>query len=223
MILTEEILLLQKRAGIITEAEYKEKMAEVETSTEVSPEEEKAGEKDAQAGLADAADELDQAFADVKASPKDKELKEFEPVSLTLSVLLSAPGILKGLGWLARKISKPFQDDKRKTPAIAKWLAHTGHSWEQKYIVGIAKALQVAFPSHFSKLDPEDENGELYIQAKKVYRGMLIGAALVSGAGAIEADKLIHAAVEGGMTGIKGGEIAVLGKEIAKAAGTSVS
>ena len=106
MIITEEILLLQKRAGIITEAEYKEKMAEVETSTEVSPEEEKAGEKDAQAGLADAADELDQAFADVKASPKDKELKEFEPVSLTLSVLLSAPGILKGLGWLARKISK---------------------------------------------------------------------------------------------------------------------
>jgi hypothetical protein len=29
MILTEEILLLQKRAGIITEAEYKEKLAEV--------------------------------------------------------------------------------------------------------------------------------------------------------------------------------------------------
>ena len=48
MIITEEILLLQKRAGIITEAEYKEKMAEVETSTEVSPEEEKVGEKDAQ-------------------------------------------------------------------------------------------------------------------------------------------------------------------------------
>ena len=31
MILTEEILLLQKRAGIITEGQYKEKMAEAET------------------------------------------------------------------------------------------------------------------------------------------------------------------------------------------------
>ena len=34
MIITEETLLLQKRAGIITETEYKEKMAEVETAQE---------------------------------------------------------------------------------------------------------------------------------------------------------------------------------------------
>jgi hypothetical protein len=33
MILTEEILLLQKRAGIITEAEYKEKLSEVKRTS----------------------------------------------------------------------------------------------------------------------------------------------------------------------------------------------
>jgi hypothetical protein len=223
MILTEEILLLQKRAGIITESEYKEKMAEAEEATKVSPEEEQQLQKDAKAGLADAADELDQIFSGVKPSPKDKELKEIEPITLTASILLSAPGMMKGLGWIARKIAKPFQDDKRKTPAIAKWLAHWGHEWEKQYIIGIAKGLQLAFPDHYSSLDPKDEKGELYLQAKKVFQGILIGAAVVSGAGALEADKLVTAAIEGGMTGIKGGEVAILGKEIAKAAGTAAA
>lgn len=221
MILTEEILLLQKRAGIITETEYKEKMAEVE-ATNQTPEEEAANKKNALAGLTDASDELSQAFSGVKPSPKDKELKEFEPITLTASVIASAPGILKGAGWLARKISKPFQNDKRKTPKIAKWLAKVGHKLEVKYIIGIGKALQVAFPSHFGASDPEDETSELYLQAKKVYRGILIGAAIVSGAGAIDASSAVAAAIEGGMTGIKAGEVAILGKEIAKAAGTSV-
>ena len=51
MILTKEILLFQKRAGIITEVEYKEKIKIIEGEEQVDPEAEENAEQGLDAGL----------------------------------------------------------------------------------------------------------------------------------------------------------------------------
>ena len=75
MILTKEILLFQKRAGIITEVEYKEKIKIIEGEEQVDPEAEENAEQGLDAGLSVLVGGIDS----VEPSPKDKELKEFEP------------------------------------------------------------------------------------------------------------------------------------------------
>ena len=91
MILTEEILLLQKRAGIITESQYKELLFEEELGQDLTDE------------LKQIASQLKSAASSAKVSPKDGELEE---VVLTVSSLIvGAPGLMSFLGKAADGIA----------------------------------------------------------------------------------------------------------------------
>ena len=90
-IITEETLLLQKRAGIINENQYKELLFEVELG------------QDLEAELKQLASQLKSAAANAKPSPKDGELDE---VFLTLaSIIVGAPGLMSFLGKAADGIA----------------------------------------------------------------------------------------------------------------------
>ena len=87
-IITEEILLLQKRAGIITEVEFIKKTTKLKEAEALDPEAKENADQGLDAGLA----ALKSGINSIKPSPKDKELKEFEPISLTVGLIASAPG-----------------------------------------------------------------------------------------------------------------------------------
>jgi hypothetical protein len=209
VILTEEILLLQKRAGIITEAEYKEKMAEVET--EKNPE----ADENAKEGLQKALDALKS--VKVEPSPKDKQLNEFEPVSMTVGLLASAPGLIRGLGSAVNLLSSPFLKDGQKGTIVGNAIKHFGHDLEEAYLRTIADLLKVAFPQTFGEIEYTPDN-ELGKTAKKLYMGILVAAGIQAGLSAANAHDLIVKGIEGGMAALKGSEAAELGAALAKAA-----
>lgn len=209
-ILTEETLLLQKRAGIITEAEYKEKMAEVEAE-EKNPE----ADENAKEGLKKALDALK--ATKVQPSPKDKQLNEFEPVSMTAGLLASAPGLIKGLGSAVNWLSAPFIKDKQKGTVVGNALKHFGHDLEEAYLETISSLLKAAFPQTFGEMEYSPDN-ELGKTAKKLYMGILVAAGISAGLSAANAHDLIVKGIEGGMAALKGSEAAELGAALAKAA-----
>jgi hypothetical protein len=138
MIITEETLLLQKRAGIITESQYKEKMAEMEEADTIE-------EADAEAEMLNAlnsfANQIEKANDNVKPSPKDEEVNEG---LLTLGALVTgAPGLISFLGKGADLVGKAFGKDKTKVGTV---LQKAGHALEEKYIESIGGWLKAAFP-----------------------------------------------------------------------------
>ena len=136
MILTEEILLLQKRAGIITESQYKELLFEEELGQDLTDE------------LKQLASQLKSAASSAKVSPKDGELEE---VFFTVaSAIVGAPGMLSFLGKAADGIadvikkgtdSAVFKADTYKKggsanipPSIGNGLRKAGRALEEVYL-----------------------------------------------------------------------------------------
>jgi hypothetical protein len=209
MINTQETLLLQKRAGIITESQYKEKMAEIEDK---NLQEEDAVEGEIINTLKSFANQIEKANNNVEPSPKDGEVNE---AVLTLAALVTgAPGLLSMLGKGADLIGKAFGKDKTK---IGTALQHAGHALEETYIKSIGGWLQAAFPSKYADQDPLDKKTALYDAAHKIYASMLIGAAVASGYEAGKAAELMHKGVEGGLALLKGKEVLDIGQKIAAA------
>lgn len=203
MILTEEILLLQKRAGILTESQYKEKITEIE-------------EADAEAEILNAlnsfANQIEKANDNVKPSPKDGEMNE---AALTLGALVTgAPGLINFLGKGADLIGKAFGKDKTKIGTV---LQKAGHSLEEKYIESIGGWLKAAFPKKYGEQNPLDKGTPLYDVAHKIYGSMLMGAAIASGYEAGRAAELMHKGIEGGLALLKGKEVLDIGQKIAAA------
>lgn len=211
MIITEETLLLQKRAGIITEAEYKEKMAELEAGEQSNPE----ADENAKEGLKKALDALK--TTKVQPSPKDKQLNEFEPISMTVGLLASAPGLIKGLGSAVNYLSQPFIKDKQKGTIVGNALKHFGHDLEDAYLKTIAELLKASFPQTFGEME-YSPNNDLGKTAKKLYMGILVAAGISAGLSAANAHDLIVKGIEGGMAALKGSEAAELGAALVKSA-----
>jgi len=154
--------------------------------------------------------------ADVKPSPKDKELKEIEPISMTLGLIVSAPGLIRILGKVSDVIASPFLKPGQQSK-VGKALEHFGHEMEDVYLRGIADVLKKAFPQTWGNM-PYDKNNELGKAAKKAYIGILVAAGISAGLGAVNAHSVIIKGIEGGMAAIKAGEAAELGAAIAGAA-----
>ena len=212
MIITEETLLLQKRAGIITETEYKEKLKELEEAEQVDPE----TAENAEQGLDDALAALKGGINAIKPSPKDKELKEFEPVSLTLGLIASAPGLVSLAGKAVNLISSPFLKDKQKGTKVGNALKKWGHKMEDAYLRTIADSLKAAFPQTFPMEYAEDN--ELGKASKKIYMGILIAAGVQAGMSAVDAHSVIAKGIEGGLAAIKSVEAGELATAFVKAA-----
>jgi hypothetical protein len=199
--LNEEFRRMQLLAGLITENE--------------EPQSDPVAEKDAEQGLKQALAVLKAETNSIKPSPQDKEIKE--GVALTLGLVASAPGLINALGKSVNWVSKWFQKDKKKGTVVGNALKHWGHELEEAYLGVIGDMLKKAFPERFKLQDVNDKTSALYDLAHGIYASLLIGAAIASGAGAIEAHTKIVAGLEGGLGTFKTAEVIDLAKKISAA------
>jgi hypothetical protein len=168
-------------------------------------------EKDAQQGLKGALALLQQGVSSIQVSPKDGELEE----SLTLGLVVGAPGLISLLGKGVNGISSLFQKDKKSGTVVGNALKKFGHSLEHKYIDIIGGMVKAAFPKRYGEQDANDKSTELYKVAHGIYAAMLVAAAVSSGAEALEAHNLIGKGLEGGLSAFKSAEVIGLAQKIA--------
>jgi hypothetical protein len=168
-------------------------------------------EQDAQQGLKGALALLQQGVSSIQVSPKDGELEE----SLTLGLVVGAPGLISLLGKGVNGISSLFQKDKKSGTVVGNALKKFGHSLEHKYIDIIGGMVKAAFPKRYGEQDANDKSTELYKVAHGIYAAMLVAAAVSSGAEALEAHNLIGKGLEGGLSAFKSAEVVGLAQKIA--------
>jgi len=168
-------------------------------------------DQDAKQGLNGALALLQQGTSTIKPSPKDGELDE----SMTLGLIVGAPGIISLLGKGVNGMSSLFQKDKKSGTVVGNALKKFGHSLEHKYIEVIGGMVKVAFPKRYGQQDANDNSTELYKVAHGVYAAMLVAAAVSSGAEALEAHNLIAKGLEGGLSAFKSAEVVALAQKIA--------
>ena len=168
-------------------------------------------EQDAKQGLNGALALLQQGTSTIKPSPKDGELAE----SMTLGLIVGAPGIISLLGKGVNGMSSLFQKDKKSGTVVGNALKKFGHSLEHKYIDVIGGMVKVAFPKRYGEQDANDKSTELYKVAHGIYAAMLVAAAVSSGAEAMEAHNLISKGLEGGLSAFKSAEVVGLAQKIA--------
>jgi len=171
----------------------------------------KVADQDAQQGLNGALALLQQGAGTIQVSPKDGELDE----SMTLGLIVGAPGIISLLGKGVNGMSSLFQKDKKTGTVVGNALKKFGHNLEHKYIDVIGMMIKKAFPKRYGQQDPNDESSELYKVAHGVYAAMLVAAAVSSGAEALEAHNLIGKGLEGGLSAFKSSEVVGLANKIA--------
>lgn len=178
---------------------------------EVAPQADPEADQDAKQGLNGALALLQQGAGTIKPSPKDGELDE----SMTLGLIVGAPGIISLLGKGVNGMSSLFQKDKKSGTVVGNALKKFGHSLEHKYIDVIGVMVKKAFPKRYGQQDPNDETSELYKVAHGIYAAMLVAAAVSSGAEALEAHNLIGKGLEGGLSAFKSTEVVGLAQKIA--------
>ena len=172
-------------------------------------------EKDAEQGLKKALDFLKSKENTIKPDPKGKEIKE--GLALTLGLVAGAPGLMSLLGKAVNFVSAPFQDieNQNKGTIVGNTLKKWGHSLEESYLGVIGNILKKAYPDKYGFQDVTDKTSELYDMAHGIYATILIGAAITSGVGALEAHSAIASGLEGGLTAFKTAEVVDLAKKIA--------
>jgi hypothetical protein len=212
MIMTEEILLLQKRAGIITEGQYKEKMAEIDEMGEGEMEEEALYELDdkEKAVVDDVKDEMSAILKGMETElnkAAEKEQPTNEGLLTIASIAIALPAIMglvaklgKAAGNIVNKMLGKKPDDEA---AYNQWMAKLGHIADELHHLYLAPI--EAIVKKFIK----DE-----AKAKKVASGIfhvIVATFLVaSGATAIKAiqsKNISLATLEGALSAVKGAEI----------------
>ena len=148
---------------------------------------------------------------------EDKSQLEESALGLIAGGLLSAPKLLALLGKLVKKIAKLFGKDSSEEGVAAK-IEKAGENLEKKYIKLLMKVIKLTGLAKkvWTKEDGSIDENELHDTAEVVFAVILAIAAISATGGAISAFKegsALFAAIEGGLTGIKGAEIAgILGK-----------
>jgi hypothetical protein len=178
--------------------------------------------------LASAAQSIESQSKKVQPSKADGELNEVGV--LTIGALLAgAPGLLNLLGNVADGIGNFFSSgfkkgggvkqasDYEKGTAVGNVLKNAGHKLEHKYIDSIGGWLQAAFPKTYTGQDVEDKSSKLHDDAHKIYAGLLVGGAVVSGIDAVHAAGTIVGGLEGGATALKTKEVVDIAQKIAAA------
>ena len=197
MIITEEILLLQKRAGIITESEYKEKLKEVDIDLDNKE----------QAVVDDVKDEMSAILKTMDAELAKASKTTNEGLLTIASIAIALPAIMglvvkfgKAAGAMVNKLlgKKPTDQD-----AYQQWMTKLGKIADELHHLYMAPIESIV--KKFVK-DPS--------KAKKISSGIfhvIVATFLVaSGATAIkalQAKNLSLATLEGALSAVKGGEI----------------
>jgi hypothetical protein len=171
MIITEETLLLQKRAGIITESEYKEKLKEAEVEDSSIDDAIKGGVSQ----LTDLSS-LKEGEYESTVTTEGETLNE-SVTGLVVGGLLAAPKILEWIGksinWIAKKLAG--KDEVK----IATWIEKNAHKWEKLYIKAIVGAIKLTgFASRiWKKEDGSVDEQKLLTTAQVLYVVILAIAA----------------------------------------------
>ena len=197
MILTEEILLLQKRAGIITEAEYKEKLSEVDIDLD---------DKE-QSVVDDVKDEMS-AILKTMDTEFDKASKSTNEGLITIaSIAIALPAIMgliakfgKAAGAMVSKMLGKKPNDEA---AYQQWMTKLGHIADELHHLYMVPIESI------TKKFVKDE-----AMAKKIASGIfhaIVATFLIaSGATAIKAlqsKNLSLATLESALSAVKGGEL----------------
>jgi hypothetical protein len=178
--------------------------------------------------LASAAQNIESQSQKVQPSKQDGELNEIG--ILTVGALLAgAPGLLNLLGKVADGIGGFFSSgfkqgggikqmsDHEKGTVVGNALKNAGHKLEHKYIDSIGGWLQAAFPKRYTNQDVHDKTTKLFDDAHKIYAGLLVGGAVVSGVDAVHAVGSVIGGLEGGATALKAKEVIDIAQKIAAA------
>jgi hypothetical protein len=178
--------------------------------------------------LNSAAQSIESQSQKVQPSKQDGELNEVGV--LTIGALLAgAPGLLNVLGKVANGIGDFFSggfrkeggfkqmSDHEKGTNIGNALQKAGHKLEHKYIDSIGGWLQAAFPKTYTGQDVHDKTTKLFDDAHKIYAGLLVGGAVVSGMDAVHAVGSVIGGLEGGATALKAKEVIDIAQKIAAA------
>ena len=195
--MTEEILLLQKRAGIITESQYKEKLAEIDIDLD---------DKE-QSVVDDIKDEMSSILKTMDTELAKASESTNEGLLTVASIAIALPAIMglvakfgKAAGNMVNKIlgKKPTDQD-----AYQQWMTKLGHIADELHHLYMTPI--EAIVKRFIK-DPDT--------AKKVSNGIfhiIVAYFLIaSGATAVKAlqsKNLSLATLEGALSAVKGGEI----------------
>jgi hypothetical protein len=195
--LTEEILLLQKRAGIITESEYQERLSEVDIDLD---------DKE-QSIVDDVKDEMSDVLKSMETELEKASKSTNEGLLTVASIAIALPAVMgliskfgKAAGNMVNKVlgNKPNEDDD-----YQKWMTKLGHIADELHHLYMAPL--VAIVKKFVK----DE-----AKAKSIASGIFhvivatfLVASGVTAVKALQAKNLSLATLEGALTAVKSGEL----------------
>ena len=202
MINTKEILLLQKRAGIITESQYKERISELETIYELDDKEKEV--------VDDIKDEISAILKGVE-NTLDKAAEKEQPTNeglLTIaSIAIALPAVMglvakfgKAAGNIVNKVLGKKPDEET---AYQQWMTKLGH---------IADELHHLYMSPLESIIKKFVKDEA--KAKKIANFLfhVIVAIMLLSSGvtafkALQSKNISLATLESALTAVKGGEI----------------
>ena len=178
--------------------------------------------------LNSAAQSIESQSQKVQPSNQDGELNEIGILTVG-ALLVGAPGLLNLLGKVANGIGDFFaggfkeeggfkqMSDHEKGTVVGNALKKAGHNLEHKYLDSIGGWLQAAFPKRYTGQNVQDKVSKLFDDAHKIYAGLLVGGAIVSGADAVNAVGTVIGGLEGGATALKAKEVIDIAQKIAAA------
>ena len=196
-IITEEILLLQKRAGIITESQYKEKLAEIDIDLD---------DKE-QTVVDDIKDEMSSILKTMDTELAKASESANEGLLTVASIAIALPAIMgliakfgKAAGAMVNKLlgKKPTDQD-----AYNQWMTKLGHIADELHHLYMAPLLSV------TKKFVKDEELAKKI-ADGVFHAIVATFLIASGATAVKAlqsKNLSLATLESALSAVKGGEL----------------
>ena len=195
--LTEEILLLQKRAGIISESEYQEKLSEVDVDLD---------DKE-QSVVDDVKDEMSAILKSMDTELAKASKTTNEGLITIASIAIALPAVMgliskfgKAAGNIVNKIlgKKPNEDD-----AYQKWMTKLGHIADELHHLYMTPLLGIV------KKFVKDE-----AKAKSIANGIFhvivatfLIASGVTAVKALQAKNVSLATLEGALTAVKSGEL----------------
>jgi Flp pilus assembly pilin Flp len=202
MINTKETLLFQKRAGIITEGQYKERISELETIYELDDEEKKVVD-----GIKDEVSSILKGMENELNKAAEKEQPTNEGLLTAASIAIALPavmGLISKLGKSAGNIvNKVLGKKPTEETAYQQWMSKLGH---------IADELHHLYMSPIESIVKKFIKDET--KAKKIANGifhMIVAVFLVASGvtavKALQAKNISLATLESALSAVKGGEI----------------
>jgi len=171
-------------------------------------------------------EEIGKIFEEFLNDPSNKNIIKEEKEQIDEAIggliaggILSAPKLIALLGKLIKKIQGFFGKEASEEGIAAK-IEKAGENLEKKYIKILMKIVKITgmAKSVWKKEDGSVDNEKLHDTAEVLFAVILTIAAAAAGGTAISALKDgagLIAAIEGGLTGIKGGEILAIVQKIA--------